>query len=257
MGNPESAIDSLHGTDKQDESGELRTRLEIELKLDQHPRRNALWSKAWDLGHANGLDEVELYYRDLAELLEGTVVITAAYSSGEVKVTERPTSVLRGNDVIAQGPNLTPAEMQDDVARALGWRTDFAAGDSPINWDLVLTEVRKLKAGERPSAIDEVTSMVKATEEPTEEQMVKLLMGKHKYMFAGEGKGTGPTTIFTHEVKSIAPSRMKTRLIPGQKLIVIAPDKSWLCREMKRQLKVKAKEAAKLKAKKSKTRRAK
>jgi hypothetical protein len=50
------------------------------------------------------------------------------------------------NDIVAAGPDLTSTEMLDDAARALGWRTDFACGDSPITWALVLDEIRKLAA---------------------------------------------------------------------------------------------------------------
>jgi len=48
-----------------------------------------------------------------------------------------------GSDVLAPGPDLSPQRMLDDAARALGWRTDFASGDSPITWDMVLDEIRK------------------------------------------------------------------------------------------------------------------
>ena len=42
------------------------------------------------------------------------------------------------------GPDLSPQQMLDDAARALGWRTDFACGDSPITWDKVLHEITTL-----------------------------------------------------------------------------------------------------------------
>lgn len=57
------------------------------------------------------------------------------------------------NDVIAAGPNLSSATMLNDAARALGWRTDFACGDSPITWELVLDEIVKLSRGKPPSAV--------------------------------------------------------------------------------------------------------
>lgn len=48
----------------------LKARLEDEHGLREHPKRELLWSKAWDLGHSYGLSEVENYYADLAELLQ-------------------------------------------------------------------------------------------------------------------------------------------------------------------------------------------
>ena len=65
-------------------------------------------------------------------------------------------SIKRDNDIIADGPNLSSAEMLDDAARALGWRTDFACGDSPITWALVLREIRKLRAFSKPHKIRKV-----------------------------------------------------------------------------------------------------
>jgi predicted aminopeptidase len=48
---------------------EMRSRLEKEYGLTEHPKRELLWDKAWDRGHSAGYDEVELVYGDLAELL--------------------------------------------------------------------------------------------------------------------------------------------------------------------------------------------
>lgn len=47
----------------------LMRRLEDEFGLSNHPKNALLWSKAWDLGHSAGLDEVEIYYRNLVELI--------------------------------------------------------------------------------------------------------------------------------------------------------------------------------------------
>ena len=38
-----------------------------------------------------------------------------------------------------------PGRMLNDAARALGWRTDFACGGSPITWEMVLDEIGKLR----------------------------------------------------------------------------------------------------------------
>ncbi len=147
-----------------DPDDEPREQLERELGLVGHPKASALWSKAWNLGHANGMSEVEHYYRDLADLLT---------------------------------PVPSPA--------------------APV--------------------------------ELTEQQHVQVLMSKHHYMFSGHGTGTGSTMIYQHSVKATRRGNVtKTKLLPGQKLIVIAPDKSWLVRETKRQMKAKEKEAAKIKA---------
>lgn len=50
-----------------------------------------------------------------------------------------------GTDVIADGPDISSKQMLNEAARALGWRTDWAGGNSPITWDLVLEEIRKLR----------------------------------------------------------------------------------------------------------------
>lgn len=38
--------------------------------VETHPKRGALWSKAWERGHSAGLTEVALDYEDLVELLQ-------------------------------------------------------------------------------------------------------------------------------------------------------------------------------------------
>lgn len=52
------------------------------------------------------------------------------------------------NDVVARGPRISSTEMLNDAARALGWRTDFATGGSPVTWGGVLEEISQRK---RPS----------------------------------------------------------------------------------------------------------
>lgn len=49
---------------------ELRARLERDNGVVGNPKADLLWSKAWELGHANGLSEVECYYDDLVELIK-------------------------------------------------------------------------------------------------------------------------------------------------------------------------------------------
>ena len=44
--------------------------LEREHNLVGHPKADLLFEKAWDLGHASGLQDVESYYADLAELIK-------------------------------------------------------------------------------------------------------------------------------------------------------------------------------------------
>lgn len=41
-----------------------------ECGLTDHPKRQMLWGKAWEHGHAYGLSEVWIHYQDLAELLK-------------------------------------------------------------------------------------------------------------------------------------------------------------------------------------------
>jgi hypothetical protein len=47
----------------------MRADLEVEFGVKGHPKADLLWSKAWDMGHSAGLDEIALYYEDLAELV--------------------------------------------------------------------------------------------------------------------------------------------------------------------------------------------
>jgi hypothetical protein len=47
---------------------ELRHDLIAEYKMSHHPKADKLFNKAWDMGCAGGLEEVEYYFRDLVEL---------------------------------------------------------------------------------------------------------------------------------------------------------------------------------------------
>lgn len=59
-------------------------------------------------------------------------------------VTPEIAAVNRDGDVIARAdPGLTTTIMLDDAARALGWRTDWACGDSPVTWKLVLEQIAR------------------------------------------------------------------------------------------------------------------
>lgn len=40
-----------------------------EFGIEQNPKRELLWSKSWELGHASGLSEVLNYLSDLVELI--------------------------------------------------------------------------------------------------------------------------------------------------------------------------------------------
>jgi hypothetical protein len=48
----------------------LRARLEEEHGMAEHPKRDLLWSKAWEQGHATGLESVRYWYDDLVELIK-------------------------------------------------------------------------------------------------------------------------------------------------------------------------------------------
>jgi hypothetical protein len=53
------------------EKESLKFTLEKEvLKDPNNPKKELLWEKAWDMGHAYGIDHVVYYYRDLAELIQ-------------------------------------------------------------------------------------------------------------------------------------------------------------------------------------------
>lgn len=47
----------------------LRRRLEDEYETQTHPKRDLLWSKAWEHGHACGEAEVAHWYSEFAELV--------------------------------------------------------------------------------------------------------------------------------------------------------------------------------------------
>jgi hypothetical protein len=47
---------------------EFRKDLIAEYKMSHHPKADKLFNKAWDMGCAGGLEEVEYYFRDLVEL---------------------------------------------------------------------------------------------------------------------------------------------------------------------------------------------
>jgi hypothetical protein len=49
---------------------EFRKDLITEYKMTGHTKANKLFNKAWDLGCAGGLEEVEYYFRDLVELFQ-------------------------------------------------------------------------------------------------------------------------------------------------------------------------------------------
>lgn len=55
-------------------SSELRARLEEENNVNRphirQQKRDLLWNKAWEHGHSSGLSEVEIWYNDLAELIQ-------------------------------------------------------------------------------------------------------------------------------------------------------------------------------------------
>jgi hypothetical protein len=47
---------------------EFRKDLIAKYKMSHHPKANKLFNKAWDMGCAGGLEEVEYYFMDLVEL---------------------------------------------------------------------------------------------------------------------------------------------------------------------------------------------
>jgi hypothetical protein len=49
---------------------EFRKDLIAEYKITHHPKADKLFNKAWDMGSAGGLEEVEYYFRDLIELFQ-------------------------------------------------------------------------------------------------------------------------------------------------------------------------------------------
>ena len=51
---------------------EFREDLIQKYKMTHHPKVDKLFNKAWDMGCAGGLEEVEYYFQDLIEFLEPT-----------------------------------------------------------------------------------------------------------------------------------------------------------------------------------------
>ena len=51
---------------------EFREDLIQKYKMTHHPKVDKLFNKAWDIGIAGGLEEVEYYFQDLIEFLEPT-----------------------------------------------------------------------------------------------------------------------------------------------------------------------------------------
>jgi hypothetical protein len=49
---------------------EFREDLIAEYKMSHHPKADKLFYKAWDMGCAGGLEDVEYYFRDLVELFQ-------------------------------------------------------------------------------------------------------------------------------------------------------------------------------------------
>lgn len=47
----------------------FRARLEEKYDTSTYQKRDLLWLKAWDLGHRDGLEEIELWYESLVEIL--------------------------------------------------------------------------------------------------------------------------------------------------------------------------------------------
>ena len=48
---------------------DLKTDLEHAYSLQNHPKRNDLFTMAWERGHSSGINEVISEYDDLADLL--------------------------------------------------------------------------------------------------------------------------------------------------------------------------------------------
>jgi hypothetical protein len=48
-----------------------KVKLATKHKLERNAKFDKAWKIAWDRGHSNGFEEVEIYFDELAELLEG------------------------------------------------------------------------------------------------------------------------------------------------------------------------------------------
>ena len=65
---------NAHMKHYQEESKRLQDQFRVDLiaeyKMSHHPKTDKLFNKAWDMGCAGGLEEVEYYFRDLIELFQ-------------------------------------------------------------------------------------------------------------------------------------------------------------------------------------------
>lgn len=48
----------------------FKDELETVHQIKGHPKAQRLWELAWQHGHSNGLEEVEMYYSDFVELIK-------------------------------------------------------------------------------------------------------------------------------------------------------------------------------------------
>lgn len=48
---------------------EFKNDIAVENGIENHPKLNILWNKAWEHGHSSGLGEVQYYFEDLMELI--------------------------------------------------------------------------------------------------------------------------------------------------------------------------------------------
>jgi hypothetical protein len=62
-------LQQIYGTHVHSVEQELKTDLEREYDLATHPKRDKLWSLAWEKGHSDGYQQVYGEYCELVDLL--------------------------------------------------------------------------------------------------------------------------------------------------------------------------------------------
>ena len=57
------------GKEQSDKTAEFKNDLAIDNGIENHPKLDLLFSKAWEHGHSGGLSEVKYYFEDFIELI--------------------------------------------------------------------------------------------------------------------------------------------------------------------------------------------
>jgi len=59
----------LRQNESREKTNQFKNDLALVNGIENHPKLNELWDKAWEHGHSSGLHDVKYYFEDLMELL--------------------------------------------------------------------------------------------------------------------------------------------------------------------------------------------